>query len=559
MTAWWRRIPVGDALIAIATLVVMALGVLVLPEPRPVPWAGAMAVIADGRATPVHSPARLAGGIPATLRLVTAEAWPAHDVPVLVLRNLGSRTATLDIDGRRIGVAGPQVEQGDGEFQARGGYFRLAPGLPAGTVLVVGVNVGTPTAVYPELIGIAAAQAETLGRARFHTAVITILLTMAAASLVLHLATRTCIVLIFTTYTFVQAWYVAFATGEIATWPGLEGVQRFTYLGIMLSVAVAGSGAALFVRSLLGDLPRIQRPLKAIAWFLWGFGIIAICGVVGTVWPARQATTAALGNAIVLVWSIYLMLTTAIAARRGSRPALLLAIGWGPMWFATFARAEQFLRGGYSPFLDVLFPASMALAAVSMAVSIADQWRRQRQELYAARMDADTDGLTGVLNRRAIESRLRVACSETLGDRQGMAVLFIDLDHFKAINDRYGHAVGDICLQQAIQPIRAELRSGDLLGRWGGEEFVALLAGADLATAKAVAERIRRRLSDLTIPTAGGGVWLTASIGVAALGQGITTADDLVQAADAAVYRAKGQGRNRVEVALLPHRIEANR
>ena len=554
MSAWWRRIPVYDTLIAIATLLVMVIGVSVLPTPRPVPWHGGMVLSTGGEFAAIDSPARLASG--GTLRLTTAADWPAQDVPVLVLRNLGSHTATLSVGGRVVGRAGPQIEEGVGRFQARNAYFRLSPGMAAGTVLEAQISPGTPTVVYPELHGIAAIQAEAIDRTRFHTAVITVLLTMAAASLMLHLAARSRLVLLFAAYTFVQASYVAFATAEVVTWPGLAGLQRFAYLGVMLSVALGGSGVALFVRNLMRSQPQVRLAQRAIPWFLPGFAVIALAGIVGTVWPGLQPLTAGIGNVIVLLWSVFFMLTTVIAARQGSRAALLLAAGWGLMWFATFARAEQFLRGSYSPVLDHLFPASIALAAVSMAFAIADQWRRQRQELRAARADAETDGLTGVLNRRAIETRLRVACADSQRSRHGIAVLFIDLDHFKAINDRHGHAVGDVCLQRAVGPIRAELRAGDRLGRWGGEEFVVLLAGADLAQARDVAERIRRRLADMTIPTADGPLRLTASIGVAALGQGITTADALVHAADTAVYRAKGQGRNRVETALLPESMD---
>lgn len=546
------RIPLTDMAVAIATLVVLALGVVMLPAPRAVDWPGTVTVAeADVSFIPAGNPVLVRPGVETRLRLTLGRDWPARDIPLLVLRNLGAHSATVTEAGRLIGRAGPYATEGEGAFQSRTGYFRLLPGLAAGTEIEVAINAGARAEVYPELRGIAEVRDELVDRTRFLTGIITILLTMAAASLLLYAATRERIVLIFAVYTFAQASYVAFATGEIATLPGLDAVRPFVHLGVMWSVALAATGVAQFVRHLTQDLPEVRWALKAITWFRWGFGIIALGGILGTALPGLQPATAAVGNVIVLLWSVYFMVITVIAARRGSRPALLMAFGWGVMWFATVARAGQFLRGEYSPVLDHLFPASMALAAISMAFSIADQWRRQRHELHLARHAAETDGLTGVLNRRAIESRLTVACADAIRRGQDLAVLFIDLDHFKAINDHHGHAVGDLCLQRAVEPIRTELRASDGVGRWGGEEFVVLLPGADLASAQAIAERIRQQIAGLDIAVSGGPLRLTASIGVAAMGQGIETADALVAAADDAVYAAKRGGRNRVETALL--------
>jgi diguanylate cyclase (GGDEF)-like protein len=487
----------------------------------------------------------------ATLRMTTAVDWPEGDIPVLALRNLGGRTASVDVGGRRIGRVGPEVGQGTARFLSRTGYFRLAPSLPIGTLIEVGIDPGPPTTIYPELLSMAGALTEAFGRARFVTSIIAILLTMSAASLLLYAATRHRVAAIFSFYTVAQAGYVAVSTSEFFEWPGFAVLRPYANAGAMLSLAVAAGGVALFVHEIMRDQPQMGRALKPIAWFPWAFALVALGGVAGLAVPALQSPAAAIGNVVVIVWSIYFMLTMVIAARRGSRPAMLMTPGWGLMWFATIARAWSFLMGSYSPVLDYLFPAGVALASVSMAFSIAEQWRRQRLELETARHAAETDGLTGVLNRRAIEARLHVACSDAARLHQDMAILFIDLDHFKAINDRHGHAAGDVCLQRAVLPIRAELRAGDGLGRWGGEEFVVLLPGADVVSARAVAERIRQRLAELVIPVAGGNLALTASIGIAAPGQGGADADTLLRAADAAVYRAKANGRNRVETALL--------
>jgi two-component system cell cycle response regulator len=195
-------------------------------------------------------------------------------------------------------------------------------------------------------------------------------------------------------------------------------------------------------------------------------------------------------------------------------------------------------------------------------VSIGERILKLQETLLASRRAMETlamhDTLTGLLNRRAIHDR---ALSELNRLRRGTAnaplsVIMLDIDHFKSINDRYGHEAGDRALQAVSELLSAQLRSYDGLGRWGGEEFLMLLPGTGLAEALAVAERIRANLAEArpALPD-GTQVSLTASLGVAALADtsagaaGEQWLDDLVRAADRALYRAKSAGRNRVAAA----------
>jgi two-component system cell cycle response regulator len=127
-------------------------------------------------------------------------------------------------------------------------------------------------------------------------------------------------------------------------------------------------------------------------------------------------------------------------------------------------------------------------------------------------------------------------------------VLFIDIDHFKDINDSLGHAVGDSVLQAVGRGLRDRLRRGDLLARYGGEEFVALLPDTDLQAALRVAEVLRSRIASLDFDPLTGGLPVRVSIGVAQLSEELMGAGSLVSAADSAMYEAKRQGRNRVVV-----------
>ena len=128
-------------------------------------------------------------------------------------------------------------------------------------------------------------------------------------------------------------------------------------------------------------------------------------------------------------------------------------------------------------------------------------------------------------------------------------MLFIDIDHFKDINDSLGHAVGDAVLQRVGRGLRDRLRRGDLLARYGGEEFVALLSDTDVDAATRLAETLRRRIATLDFDSLTGGLPVRVSIGVAQLSETRMSAVSLVSAADAAMYEAKRQGRDRVCVA----------
>ena len=130
-------------------------------------------------------------------------------------------------------------------------------------------------------------------------------------------------------------------------------------------------------------------------------------------------------------------------------------------------------------------------------VRVADRLREQRLALSDAERRAQTDPLTGVLNRRSLIERLDAACRRVQARGLPIALLFIDLDHFKAINDTRGHFAGDACLKAVITPIQSELRQSDVIGRYGGEEFVVILSSADAAAAHAIAQRIRLCVAEL--------------------------------------------------------------
>jgi len=175
----------------------------------------------------------------------------------------------------------------------------------------------------------------------------------------------------------------------------------------------------------------------------------------------------------------------------------------------------------------------------------------------ALRAQSTKDPLTGLYNRRYLQEMLDREIRRAIRSEQALGSLMLDLDHFKNFNDTYGHDAGDAVLRETGSFLVRSIRAEDFVCRYGGEEFVVVLPTADLRAAEARAQRIRTKLRDLVIMHNGQSLGLiTASIGVAALPNHGTSERDLLQAADAALYRAKGEGRDRVMVAEVPTGVD---
>jgi len=204
-------------------------------------------------------------------------------------------------------------------------------------------------------------------------------------------------------------------------------------------------------------------------------------------------------------------------------------------WVWLAGRETAFERG----------PDGMVAKIVGICQDITTRKAAQEKLAYQANYDA----LTGLANRHYFWTRLQDALLRAGVEHSGLSVCLFDVDRFKDINDRFGHTVGDEVLETVGNIVRAELRSSDIAGRFGGDEFCFALPGADDQEAARVAERIRNRLGTLAFGMSGGAPFpVTATFGVAASGAGVLDAKELMEAADQALYRAKAAGRNRVVV-----------
>ncbi len=245
-------------------------------------------------------------------------------------------------------------------------------------------------------------------------------------------------------------------------------------------------------------------------------------------------------------WSIviYAMFFWILGAKKGLRVCLVYFSGTFLMSAAilsfTLSRASEMLVPFY--LLQVLVATSLLILIM---VFFANAINKKTVVATEMTVVANTDSLTQVANRRSFEQKLleNIGFFEVTG--VGFSVIILDIDHFKEINDSYGHNVGDEILKQLAGLINSNIRSTDTLARWGGEEFVILLPNASLNTAQMLAERFRQRIETYTFHMV---IEVTASFGVSSF----AATDDivsLVARADQALYQAKEAGRNCVKAA----------
>ena len=243
---------------------------------------------------------------------------------------------------------------------------------------------------------------------------------------------------------------------------------------------------------------------------------------------------------------------------RTARPAaVLLAVHGG--FFLARAAANVFsahprlsldVEIGASFHPVVIFEAMVVAVALAFLLVSAAKEQLEMQHREAALLDP----LTGVANRRGFDAVVAQMLARARRDKSSAALLLLDLDHFKAVNDTWGHQVGDHVLQAVARAIEQGLRRGDVVARLGGEEFAIALAGCGADQAALLGEGVRRAVAALDIRRGDASVGLTVSVGVAAL-RSADTLDTLFARADAALYRAKRAGRNRVELASAPAKV----
>jgi diguanylate cyclase (GGDEF)-like protein len=432
----------------------------------------------------------------------------------------------------------------DADLDARYSRWALVFPLPADGPIYVGID----SARYPLQVAVRSVAAHAVSD-RSHLQVLYsatgVLIGVCLVALVFWLVLHDRVYLLYAGCMAMQLLYVLFAYGEAYALPGLRLLAPFAAPGVWFVATVSTIVSVYFLID-FGELrARTPRLSSALLW-VGAYLPLLLLGLLVAPWLADKNWFPNLGNLLLLIANVLAIGCLFVAWRGGGRHAGMMLLGWVPLVTVSTARALQLSSGAVlAPWLEYGLPLVLAFTAVVLMLGMADRMRAFRSERDLAQHDAERDPLTGVLNRAGIERRLEWALAATHDDYLPLAVLFLDIDHFKRINDSHGHAVGDACLGALVRIIATELQYGDQIGRLGGEEFLLVLPGVDRRRARDIAEHIRSSVELHCREIAGLPLAMTVSIGVAESRRDDVVAD-LIARADVAMYAAKRAGRNRV-------------
>ena len=346
-----------------------------------------------------------------------------------------------------------------------------------------------------------------------------------------------------------------------ATWCAVFAISTLWWATRLIALSVShGSAAIGFVSAVLataaggllvlGFRQRAQLPRRQLQ-----LAIISAVAIAGAAFIAMRAPSMVVRTTPQLFsWAIFMTLAAATMLGQGRRPnpaektaiTVLLAfaafdagaVAWGlASLSAQHPPSFAFFRDMLLLVLPTGFMALGLSAVFLLAADLADQMR----------LLATVDPLTNILNRRGFEQAAAQSIAHCRRQRLPLGVVLADLDRFKELNDRFGHAAGDVALQRFARHVSGAVRVGDSVGRIGGEEFAFLLVDTSPAAAVEVVERIRAGVASLQLEGARGA--MTASFGVAALRASDRSLDDVMARADAALYASKMAGRDRVTLA----------
>ncbi|MEW6590180.1 MAG: diguanylate cyclase [Pseudomonadota bacterium] len=323
-------------------------------------------------------------------------------------------------------------------------------------------------------------------------------------------------------------------------WPESPAWQQWSNPVLMLLYGVSGLAFAIRFLDLQVYYPRVRRV------------VIAFCAI----FSALMAAAILAGSQVAALWVAFgfvflfaaiMIFLGVISVQAGQKPAkyFLMAAVAGMLGAVLTALSTS----GFIPYNAWTFRAAelgMLVDATLLALALGYQFRVGQEERVRAERLAHLDPLTGVNNRRAFYDKTRALWSNAQRHGHDVAVMLLDIDRFKQINDAHGHAQGDAVLRAVTDVLRQSVRQGDVLARWGGEEFIVFMPDTSLREAIVLAERLREAIAVLRVPAEAGETAVTVSVGVAQKEDVHGTLDALIAIADECLYHAKAQGRNQV-------------
>jgi len=323
-------------------------------------------------------------------------------------------------------------------------------------------------------------------------------------------------------------------------WPDSPRWQIWSNPVLMVMFTISGLIFATRFLNTRKTFPRVHRAVIRICIFFASLQALAII-------LNSQSMALLLAFLFIFIFSATMVFLGGLSLYSGNKSAKYFLIA--SVTHVSASLITAMVVWGIVPYSILAFRAidiGMMIDAILLAIALADQFRILRVNQLNAEKLAHSDPLTRLNNRRAFYDFTLPVWSTGLRNQHDMSVILIDLDHFKSINDTYGHAQGDRVLIKLANNLKHTIRTGDILARWGGEEFIIFLPETSLNKATAIAERFRKNIENIQIPIGNKTISLTASLGVSHNDMSEYTLDELISMADKHLYHAKESGRNQV-------------
>ncbi|MDO9465957.1 MAG: diguanylate cyclase [Thiobacillus sp.] len=422
-------------------------------------------------------------------------------------------------------------------------YFMFDHAFGTGTSEVfVRVETPDPMVVPIHLMDPEASRDRQMQQAFSYGIVYGFLLALMAYNAILYLSLRS------TRYLYYALYLAMFVAMNVAytghgyawLWPDSLAWQQWSNPILMFLYGTSGLVFAIRFLDLRVYFPRAR---KAVIAFCATFGALLVAAFLLD--SQKLALLAAFTFAI--LFTAIMLFLGVISVRAGQKPArYFLVAALAAMVGALLTALSTW---GFIPHNSWTFRAveiGMLIDATLLALALGYQFRVGQEERLRAERLAQLDPLTGLNNRRAFYDKTSALWSQAVRHGHATAVMLLDIDRFKQINDRHGHAHGDEVLKAVTGVLKASIRAEDVLARWGGEEFIVFLPETGREEAMALAERLRILIAALRVPAEAGETVLTASFGIAQVEGRHSTLDALIASADECLYQAKQQGRNQV-------------
>lgn len=323
-------------------------------------------------------------------------------------------------------------------------------------------------------------------------------------------------------------------------WPEAIRWQQWANPIFMLLYGVSGLFFAIRFLEIRQHFPRLYRFVIGFCLF---FGVaLAMASIYNS-----QLVALLIAFTFAFLFTHMMLLLGILSVSASNKPAKYFLLA--SVSAMVGAALTTLATSGFIPYSSWVFRAveiGMLIDATLLALALSYQFRTLQEAKFKAEQQALLDPLTGLNNRRAFYKLADPLWSTALRKDRQAAIISIDIDHFKLINDTHGHIQGDETLIAIAEALKASIRQSDVLARWGGEEFIVYMPETSLQEAVAMAERLRETIADMPVRAKSDAATVTASFGVAQKTKDHMTLDALISAADRYLYQAKQQGRDQV-------------